>query len=227
MIRLLRYLLKLVAGLILLSLLWALAGRWVNPPVHYLMLRDHLNGVPVQQQWRPLEQMGKHLSRSVIGAEDANFCSHHGFDLEAIEKAMEENREGKRLRGGSTISQQTAKNVFLWPGRTVLRKGLEAWFTLLIEMMWGKPRIMEVYLNVVEMGKGVYGAEAAAQHYFGKPASQLSHQQAARLAAILPQPIRRDAASPGPGTRRLATRIASRAKIVERDGLDSCLRKSG
>lgn len=227
MIRILRLLLKLAAGLILFSLLWVLACRWINPPVHYLMMRDHVQGVPVQHQWRPLEQMGTYLPHSVIAAEDARFCTHHGFDFEAIEQALAENREGGRLRGGSTISQQTAKNVFLWPGRTMLRKGLEAWFTLLIELMWGKHRIMEVYLNVVEMGTGVYGAEAAAQYYFDKPAAQLSRQQAARIAAILPQPLRRDAASPGSGTRRLAARIVSRARVVERDGLDICLKESG
>ncbi|MGQ5700921.1 monofunctional biosynthetic peptidoglycan transglycosylase [Sandaracinobacteroides sp. A072] len=219
----LRFLARLVVGLLLFSLLWAGAYRFVDPPLTYLMARDALRGESVKRQWVDLDDIARHLPRAVIAAEDARFCSHHGFDMEAIEKAMERNREGGRLRGGSTISQQTAKNAFLWPGRTMVRKGAEAWFTALIELLWGKRRIMEVYLNVAEFGRGVYGAEAAARHYFDKPASRLTRQEAARLAAILPQPVKRDAARPGPYTRRYAGRIESRSRVVANEGLDACL----
>jgi monofunctional biosynthetic peptidoglycan transglycosylase len=160
---------------------------------------------------------------AAIAAEDARFCSHPGFDFEAIEQAMKANEQGRRMRGGSTISQQTAKNVFLWPGRDWVRKGLEAGYTVLIETVWGKRRIMEVYLNVAEMGPGIYGAEAAAQHWFGKSASDLSSREAARLAAILPSPRRYNAGSPGPYVRRRASRIQAAANTVRNEGLATCV----
>jgi len=216
--------LKLAAALLLLSLLWAGAYRFINPPATWLTIRDRLQGTPVQRQWVGLDRIAADLPRAAIAAEDSGFCGHHGFDFAAIERALASNRDGGRLRGGSTISQQTAKNAFLWPGRNFVRKAAEGWFTLLIETLWGKRRIMEVYLNVAEFGRGVFGAEAAARHYFGKPASALSRAEAARLAAILPQPIRRSAATPGPYTRRYAGRIEARIRVVQRDGLDSCLR---
>lgn len=224
MMRFLGWVLKLFLGLLAFSIIWTLTYRWIDPPLTWLMARDRLGGVPVKQQWVPLDAMSRHLPRAVIGAEDAQFCVHRGFDFEAIEKAYERNKAGKKIRGGSTISQQTAKNVFLWPGRTMVRKGLEAWFTVLIEFLWGKPRIMEVYLNVAEFGRGVFGAEAAAQHYFDKPAAKLTRIESARLAAILPQPIKRDAAAPGRYTKRYANRIAKRAKVVANEGIDACLR---
>ncbi len=222
--RLLRLLVKTLALLLVFSLGWALAYRWINPPTTFLMLRDAVHGRHVEHEWVGLDDIAKSVPRAVIGAEDANFCAHNGFDFAAIESAMERNAKGKKLRGGSTISQQTAKNVFLWPGRSYVRKGLEAWFTGLIELMWGKPRIMEVYLNVIEMGPGIYGVEAAAQHYFKTSAAKLSPAQAARLAAILPQPIKRDAADPGRYTKRYARRIEKRIRIVRNEGVDSCLR---
>ncbi|MCG2839375.1 monofunctional biosynthetic peptidoglycan transglycosylase [Sandaracinobacter sp. RS1-74] len=218
-------LIKAFLGLIAFSLLWVGVYRFLDPPTTYLMIRDRLNGVEVKQQWVGLDEMSRHIPRAVIAAEDSRFCEHRGFDVEAIEKAMEANEKGRKLRGGSTISQQTAKNAFLWPGRTMVRKGVEAWFTILIEFLWGKPRIMEVYLNIAEFGRGVFGVEAASRHYFDKPASKLSRQEAARLAAILPQPIQRDAASPGRYTRRYADRIASRTRVVANDGLDGCIWK--
>ncbi len=225
MIALLKVVLKLVFGLILFSLAWVAAYRLIDPPLTFLTLRDRLNGVEVKQDWVSLDQMSRHIPRAVIAAEDSRFCEHRGFDLEAIEKAMERNQKGKKLRGGSTISQQTAKNAFLWPGRTYVRKGLEAWFTVLIEFLWGKPRIMEVYLNIAEFGRGVFGVEAASRHYFDKSAKNLTRAEAARLAAILPQPIKRDAASPGRYTRRYANRIAGRTRVVANEGLDSCVWK--
>ncbi len=223
MMKLLKWLMKAVLVLIGFTLLWTLAYRWINPPATFIMLRDRVHGVAVKHEWVGLHEMSRHLPRAVIGAEDARFCEHRGFDFEAIEKAMEKNKAGGKVRGGSTISQQTAKNAFLWPGRTVVRKGVEAWFTLLIEFIWGKPRIMEVYLNVAELGRGVYGVEAASQHYFNKSAKKLTRIEAARLAAILPQPIKRDAASPGRYTNRYANRIAKRARVVANEGIDACV----
>jgi monofunctional biosynthetic peptidoglycan transglycosylase len=222
-LRLLRFVVRAVVVLVVFSLVWALAYRWINPPTTFLMLRDAVRGDHVEQHWVGLDQIAKSVPRAVIGAEDANFCAHNGFDFAAMEAAMARNANGKKLRGGSTISQQTAKNVFLWPGRSYVRKGAEAWFTGLIELMWGKPRIMEVYLNVIEMGPGIFGVEAAAQHFFHTSAAKLTPAQAARLAAILPQPIKRDAASPGRYTKRYARRIEKRIRIVRNEGVDSCL----
>lgn len=223
MIAILKWLLKAVLALVAFSLVWVVAYRWIDPPATFLTIRDRLDGVEVKQDWADLSEMSRHIPRAVIAAEDARFCAHRGFDIEAIEKAMERNKAGKKVRGGSTISQQTAKNAFLWPGRTYVRKGLEAWFTVLIEFVWGKPRIMEVYLNIAEFGRGVFGVEAASRHYFKKSASKLSRVEAARLAAILPQPIKRDAASPGRYTKRYANRIAGRTRVVANEGLDGCL----
>ena len=225
LISVLKFILKLFVWAVTLSLVWVVAYRWIDPPTTSLMIRDHFNDVKVYREWVGLNEMSRHIPRAVIAAEDSRFCEHNGFDIEAIEKAMERNKQGKKLRGGSTISQQTAKNAFLWSGRTWIRKGLEAWFTVLIEFIWGKPRIMEVYLNIAEFGRGVYGVQAASIHYFNKPASKLSRTEAARLAAILPQPIKRDAASPGRYTKRYANRIAGRTRVVANEGLDSCIWK--
>ena len=159
----------------------------------------------------------------MIAAEDAKFCEHNGFDLDAMEKAFASNAKGKKLRGGSTISQQTAKNIFLWPGRSYVRKGLEAYFTVLIEVIWGKPRIMEVYLNSVEWGPGIYGAEAAAQKNFRVGADQLSPAQAARLAAILPSPLKWQAAQPGPYVKRRSGKITRAAGTINRQCMASCV----
>ena len=216
-------LLTALGSLVLVTAVWALAYRWVDPPVTVPMLRDDLAGQHVARTWEPLGRINPAMARAVIGAEDSTFCSHHGFDLAAIEHAAERNAESSRLRGGSTISQQTAKNAFLWPGRSYLRKGLEAYFTVLIEALWGKRRIMEVYLNVAELGPGVYGVEAAAQRYFGTTAARLTPNQAAKIAAILPQPIKRDAADLHGGLRRHARAIERRIGVVRRDAIDACL----
>lgn len=221
---LLKFALRLMVLIIGGSVLWVLAYRWVDPPVTYLMLRDWGQGISVHRDWTPLQDMGRHLPQTVMAAEDSRFCAHRGFDIDAIEDAIERNKTGKTLRGGSTISQQTAKNVFLWPGRNMVRKGMEAWFTVLIEILWPKARIMEIYLNVAEMGRGVYGAEAAAGYYFNKSAARLTLEEAARIAAILPQPIKRSAANPGGYTRRYARQLTRRAQIVANDRLDGCLR---
>jgi monofunctional biosynthetic peptidoglycan transglycosylase len=198
--------------------------RFVPPPMTWLMVQRMFEGHGFDRRWVPLSRISPQLVRSVIGAEDARFCQHHGFDFNAIQKAMahNENRPGK-IRGGSTISQQTAKNVFLWPHRDWVRKGLESWFTVLIEGIWGKPRIMEVYLNSIEWGPGVYGAEAAAQANFHMSAAGLNPAQAARLAAIIPKPLAWKAARPGPYIQKRGGHIAAAAGTVRRDGLADCV----
>ncbi|RZJ86932.1 MAG: monofunctional biosynthetic peptidoglycan transglycosylase, partial [Brevundimonas sp.] len=179
-------------------------------------------------RWRSLDDISPRLVEAAIAAEDSTFCAHHGFDMKAIERALKANarveqRGSGRIRGGSTISQQTAKNVFLWPGRDWVRKVLEAGYTVSIETLWGKRRIMEVYLNVAEWAPGVYGAEAAAQHWFDKSASDLTTREAARLVAILPSPRRYKAASPGPYVRRRASRIQAAMGTVRNEGLAACV----
>jgi monofunctional biosynthetic peptidoglycan transglycosylase len=194
-----KFLLKILAGFFLLTILMVIVYKWVPVPATPLMaIRFFENpGEDIRHDWEPIENISGHLPLAVVASEDQNFMRHSGFDIQAIEKAMEENRRGRRVRGASTISQQTAKNVFLWPQRSWFRKGMEVYFTYLIELFWSKERIMEVYLNSIEMGKGVYGAEAAAQYWFKKPASKLSRQEAATIAAVLPSPRRYSANPPG------------------------------
>jgi monofunctional glycosyltransferase len=186
-------------GLILFfgsSLLFAIAYRFINPPVTPLMLIRVVENLAdgkkpsIQKDWVSLSDISPNLTLAVIASEDNNFESHYGVDFKAIEKAQKLNARGKKVRGASTITQQTAKNAFLWPARNYIRKGLELYFTGLIELFWGKKRIMEVYLNVIEMGDGIYGAEAASQYYFHKPAKNLSRAEAAAIAAVLPNPRR-------------------------------------
>ena len=210
------------------SLLWVLLYRFVPPPITFTMVGDLMNGRSIEQDWMPLGQIDDDMERAVIAAEDSKFCSHYGFDQDAIAAAMRRNAEGRGvIRGGSTISQQTAKNAFLWQGGGYFRKGLEAWFTLLIENLWSKERIMEVYLNIAETGIATYGANAGAQRYFGKDASNLSRNEAARIAAVLPLPKKREAKAPSGFTRRYGNSIAARIRVVARDGLDGCLRGQG
>ncbi len=198
--------------------------RFVPPPVTFLMIQRMFEGKGLDRKWIALDDMSPALPRAVIAAEDAKFCQHNGFDFSAMQKAMKNNeRRPSRIRGGSTISQQTAKNVFLWPQRSYVRKGLEAYFTVLIETIWGKKRIMEVYLNSIEMGPGIYGAEAAAQRYFRVSAADLSNAQAARMAAILPSPLKWKAAKPGPYVKRRSRKITAAAGTVRRDGLAACV----
>jgi monofunctional biosynthetic peptidoglycan transglycosylase len=199
----------------------------VPPPITFTMLGDVMNGRSIEKSWMPLSQIDDDMKRAAIAAEDSKFCSHNGFDQDAIAAAMRRNAQGARIRGGSTISQQTAKNAFLWQGGGYFRKGLEAWFTLLIETIWSKERTMEVYLNIAETGIATYGVNAGAQRYFNKDASNLSRTEAARIAAVLPLPKKRDAVTPGGFTRRYGNSIAARIRVVARDGLDSCLRGQG
>ncbi|BBD97844.1 monofunctional biosynthetic peptidoglycan transglycosylase [Sphingobium amiense] len=213
--------LKLLLGFAALSLLMVLIYRFVPPPVTLTMLFDP-NGIT--KDWTPLDEIDPNMPRAAIASEDGKFCTHHGFDVDAIAKAAIHNASGGRIRGGSTISQQTAKNVFLWQGGGFVRKGLEAWFTVLIEAVWGKRRIMEVYLNVAETGIGTYGVQAGAIRYFHHGAGRLSRAEAARIAAVLPLPKKRAAVAPGGFTRRYGNTIARRIGIVQRDGLDGCLK---
>lgn len=188
--RIFRFLFKLFLGLFLFSIFMVLVYKWLPVPFTPLMVIRSFEHQEeqVHHEWVPIESISRHLQLAVITSEDQNFVKHHGFDFEAIKKAMADNRSGRKIRGASTISQQTAKNVFLWPDRTWLRKGLEAYFTFLIELLWSKERILEVYLNSIEMGKGVFGAQAAAEHWFGKNAGQLSAYESAAIAAVLPNP---------------------------------------
>ena len=216
-----KWLFYFVLGSIVLTAVYAV----VPVPTTLTMLFDH-NGAA--RDWTRLSNISPNLVRAVIAGEDGKFCSHDGFDREAIEKALERNKSGGRMRGGSTISQQTAKNVFLWQGSgwtRYIRKVPEFWFTFLIENIWGKRRIIEVYLNVAETGIGTYGAEAGAQRYYKKSAKNLTRVEAARLAAILPLPKKRAVNGAGGFTRRYGNSISARIGVVQRDGLDACIYK--
>lgn len=213
----------LFVALALAPVTWVAAYGFFDPPSTILMMQRAAEGRTIRHRAVPIERISPHVVRAVIAAEDANFCTHDGFDIEAIQEAMESNQRGGRVRGASTISQQTAKNLFLWPERSWLRKGLEAYFTVLIEFMWPKQRIMEAYLNVAEWGDGVFGIEAAAQARFGVSAAELTPLQAARLAAVLPSPNRWSADNPGPYVRRRSATIVQRAAVVRNEGMASCV----
>ncbi|MBB3123105.1 monofunctional biosynthetic peptidoglycan transglycosylase [Mesoflavibacter sabulilitoris] len=192
--RIFRFLLKCCVWFVILTVLWVVIYRYI--PIYYtplMAIRSFENtekSSTFKHNWVDIEDISIHLQKAVICSEDQKFINHNGFDIEAIEKAYENNKKSKRIKGASTISQQTAKNVFLWPNRSWLRKGLETYFTFLIEKLWSKERILEVYLNSIEMGNGVYGAEAASQHWFGTSAKGLNINQSAAIAAILPNPRR-------------------------------------
>jgi len=222
--RIVRGLLALILGFFALTVLWVLVLKWIPPITTPLMIvRSHelrAEGVkPVRDyRWVSYKKISPNLAKAVVASEDNLFFEHDGFDREAIKKAIEENKAGKRRRGGSSISQQTAKNVFCIPSKSYVRKGFEAYFTFLIERIWGKERIMEVYLNVIEMGKGIYGAEAAAQRHFGHDAAHLSRREACLIAACLPNPLKRNASSPGPYTSSRAgdiSRLISKLKYPD------------
>lgn len=174
--------------LFVIQLAYVILLRWVNPPLTFTQVGNWLEGHGLRRDYVAGNEISPHLKLAVIAAEDQLFAEHNGFDWGSIQKAMQYNKKKKRVRGASTISQQTAKNVFLWQGRSWLRKGLEVYFTFMIELLWSKERILEVYLNVIEMGVGTFGAEAAAQRYFHKPAARLTRMEAARIAACLPNP---------------------------------------
>lgn len=189
-----KFVLKVILWFLGLSIGSTILFKFVPIPFTPLMFIRSYEQIAAGDQlvwkhdWVSIDDMSVNIQKAVIASEDGKFTSHNGFDFDAIEKAYKNNQKGKRIKGGSTITQQTAKNVFLWPGRSMVRKAFEAYFTLLIEMIWGKERIMEVYLNSIEMGNGIYGIEAASQHWFGKSANKLTKKEAAAIAAILPNP---------------------------------------
>jgi monofunctional glycosyltransferase len=223
--RIIGWIVKIVAAFFLISILWVLAYRFINPPITATMIGDLVAGRGAHKDWMAIGQIDRDMVRAAIAAEDSKFCSHHGFDVEAIEDAMKRNASGGRIHGGSTISQQTAKNAFLWQGGGYARKGVEAWFTFLIEHLWGKRRIMEVYLNLAETGIGTYGVNAGAERYYGHDASAMSTIEAARIAAILPLPKVRGAVAPKGFTRRYGNTIAARIPVVANNGFDACVYK--
>ena len=215
-----KFIAKFILWFVIISVALVILLRFV--PVTYtatMLLDEHA----VTRDWEPLSRIDRNMVSAVIAAEDGKFCEHDGFDREAIEDALEERARGERQRGASTISQQTAKNVFLWQGGSWFRKGFEAYFTVLIENLWDKRRIMEVYLNVAETGLGTYGVESGSQRYFGHSAARLSADEASRIAAVLPSPKTREAVNPGGFTARYGNTIEARIGVVRRDGLDSCV----
>ena len=206
--------LRLVGSMLLVSALLVVPWRWLAPPTSAFMLREQFAGRArsVHQRWVPYERISRNLALCVIAAEDQKFPAHHGFDVDAIVRATQEQR--RRPRGASTISQQLAKNLYLWPGRSFVRKGLEAYFTVWLEQTWSKRRILEVYLNVVEFGPGIFGAGAASERMFGKPPSELTLYEAALLTAVLPSPKRMSAANPSPYVRERASQIERLARAL-------------
>jgi len=210
---------RIFGWMIVAVFLLLLLFRWVPVPTTPYMAAESLRLGGIQRVWVPIEEISPDLRRSVIAAEDANFCLHWGFDVQAIRTALQDGG----LRGGSTLTQQTAKNLFLWQGRSWLRKGIEAVLTPMLEIVWPKRRILEVYLNIAEFDTGVFGAEAAAQWYFGRSAKQLTLSQASALATVLPNPKSRSAISLGPGMRSRARSIASGARTIAQDGRAACI----
>ena len=224
MIRAARILFKATLWFVVLSVLWVGLYALVPPPFTLTMAGDLFQGRSITRDWTPLADIDPDMPRAAIAGEDARFCLHHGFDWRAIAGAAARNAQGGRIRGGSTISQQTAKNAFLWQGGGYLRKALEAWFTTLIELIWGKRRIMEVYLNLAETGIGTYGVEAGSVRYFNHSAARLTPTEAGRIAAVLPLPKKRAAIDPRGFVRRHGNAIAARVGVVRRQGLDACLK---
>jgi len=214
-----------MGALFAITIVWVFVYRFVNPPTTFLMTATSISGTKVDQRSVPIKAISPALWQAIIGAEDSRFCEHSGFDIEAINDAIDEAENGKRKRGASTITQQTAKNAFLWPGRTYVRKGVEAYFTFLMETLWPKRRIIEVYLNIVEFGPGVFGAEAAARRYFKKSARDIGPHEAAILAAVLPNPKRMHADRPSPYVRMRAGTLAARADVVRNEGIARCVQR--
>jgi len=219
-LRILIILAKSISVFVLFSVVLVLVLRFVPVTYTATMLMDEHS---VTRDWEPLSRIDRNMVSAVIAAEDSKFCEHDGFDVEAIEDALEERARGERQRGASTISQQTAKNVFLWQGGGWVRKGFEAYFTFLIENLWTKRRIMEVYLNVAETGQGTYGVAAGSERYFGHSAARLSADEASRIAAVLPSPKTREAVNPSGFTARYGNTIEARIGVVRRDALDACV----
>jgi len=220
----LRILAKFAFVFVVVTVAWVGLYRFVPPPFTFTMMGDVLSGHTVTKDWMPLSEMDPDMARAAIAGEDSRFCSHNGFDFKAIAGAAARNARGGRIRGGSTISQQTAKNAFLFQGGGYVRKAFEAYFTVLIEAMWPKRRIMEVYLNIAETGIGTYGANAGAIRYFNHDASRLSPTEAGRIAAVLPLPKKRAAIAPRGFVRKHGNTLSRRVSTVRSEGRDGCLR---
>lgn len=222
MIRLFKYLFKIFLFFLVSSVAIVIIYKFIPPPITPIMIIRVFEGwfegknVGIKKKWVPYDKISKNVFRAVVSAEDARFMSHSGFDWDAIEAARRYNeaRKGKKLRGASTISMQTAKNAFLWHGRNYIRKALEAYFTILIEFFWGKKRILEVYVNIIEFGEGIYGVQAASEYFFGKNASELTKREAALLAAVLPNPRRWSPISPTPYIEKRVEFIQGRMNSV-------------
>ena len=220
-LKIFRWLGRIVLFLFLFSILITVAYRWINPPITPLMLiRKISDDAPIQKKWVDIKDISPHLISTAVAAEDNHFLGHRGFDFIAIEKAIDERNSGKRKRGASGISQQTAKNVFLWQKQSWLRKGLESYFTVLIELFWSKERIMEVYLNVIEMGDGIYGCEMASQIYFNKSAKNLTLNQAALITVCYPNPRKWSPAKPTPYITKRSSHIARLTKLIGKINFD-------
>lgn len=213
-----RWGLRLIGAMFLIFAIWLLAYKWLNPPTTFYMQQENFRRDGVQYEWVDLDQIAPVMMRSIVAAEDAGYCDHWGLDSAAIQLAFAEGA----VRGGSTISQQTVKNAFLWQGRNWVRKGLEAVITPIADKVWGKKRMLEIYLNVIEFDTGIFGIQAAAQHHFGVDADQLNRLQAARLAAVLPNPKDYSAVNPSRFLRKRAASIAAGADLIRRDGRSGC-----
>jgi monofunctional biosynthetic peptidoglycan transglycosylase len=215
--RLWKKLKRIALWIFVLHLLYIIALRWVNPPITITQLTNWVQGHGLKRDYVDFENMSPNIRLAVMASEDQLFPDHNGFDIKSIKKALESNKKSKRVRGASTISQQVAKNVFLWQGRSWFRKGLEVYFTFMIELLWSKERILEMYLNVSEMGTGIFGVEAAAQKYFKKPASKLTRTEAARIAAVLPNPKKYKAEPASPYVARRTSWILNQMNNLQGD----------
>lgn len=203
--------------------IYAISLKFIPSPGSILMIQRGFSGADVRRDWTPLRDISPHLVYAVIAAEDSGFCQHEGIDTVAIGKALDERARGQGIRGASTITQQTAKNAFLWNGGGLARKGVEAWFAILIDFTWGKSRVMEQYLNLAEWGDGLFGAEAAARARFGKSARDLSPREAALLAAVLPSPNKWRIDPPGAYVNTRARTLQARMRVVQSEGLAACV----
>lgn len=221
--RMLGWAVKFGAGLVVAVHIYALVLIFAPAPGTLNMASRAVQSPPIYHTWVPLEDISPHLVRAVIAAEDTKFCTHDGIDVEAIQDALDERERRGQLRGASTLTQQTAKNVFLWNGGGFVRKAGEAWMAMYIDGFWGKRRVLEVYLNVAEWGDGLYGAEAAAHGRFGKRAKDLTAFEAARLAAVLPSPNKWRVNPAGPYVRQRTSTLLARMNVVQRDALDACI----
>ncbi|MFV0147486.1 monofunctional biosynthetic peptidoglycan transglycosylase [Empedobacter falsenii] len=210
-----KFIRKVILYLFVIHLVYIVVLKWINPPFTITQVQQGIEQGKFKRDYISYNEMGRNIKLAVIGSEDQKFPVHNGFDMDGIQKAIEKNKEGKKLRGGSTISQQVAKNVFLWQGRSWLRKGLEVYFTFMIEKIWGKQRILEMYLNTSEMGIGVFGVEAASEYYFNKPAKDLTTNEAARIAAALPLPRKYNVNPPSSFISRRASHIERQMRNIQ------------